>query len=173
MLYKHMELHQALKKLKASPEFKEWDEKSKNNFFSYAFKMIEPNKDYPWSLGFYYETTDKITTFIVNQDSIDSKAEEEAFKKPGTKIKPIDLKKVELTFENILKKAKEFQKQKYSQELVNKTIAILQNPDKYDTIWNLTLITLTFKTINLKINPQNGKIIHHTIESLMDFAEKK
>ena len=168
-----MELQQALKKLKESTEFKEWNEKTKNNFFSCAFKMIEDKQDPPWSLGFYHKTTDKITTFVVNKDSIDPQAEEEAFKKPDTEIKPIDIQKAELTFENILKKAEEFRKQEYPQELVNKTIAILQNLEEYGTIWNVTLITLAFKTINLKINPKNGRIIYHSIDSLMDFAEKK
>ena len=48
--------------------------------------MIEDKQDPPWSLGFYHKTTDKITTFVVNKDSIDPQAEEEAFKKPDTEI---------------------------------------------------------------------------------------
>ena len=74
--------------------------------------------------------------------------------------------------EKLLKKAEEFKKEKYPNELVSKTIAILQNLDEYGTIWNTTYVMHSFKTLNMKISPENGKILHHSLESLMDFIKK-
>ena len=167
-----MELNLALKKLKESKEFKEWNNKNQDNFFSYAFKMLENSKSIPWQLGFYHKTTDKVMTFIVDETEIKIQQEEEIFKKPDMEVKQIDIKKVKISFEKILKKAEEFKKEKYPKELVSKTIAILQNLEEYGTVWNITYVTHSFKTLNMKINSENGKILHHNLESLMDFIKK-
>ncbi len=166
-----MELKSAFKKLEESNDFKNWSSKNPDDFLSYAFKIIENNKQEPWQLGFYHKTTDKITSFIIN-DSIKIQEEEEIFKKPDMKIMPLEIKKATIPFENILKKAKEFQKNKYPKELASKTIAILQNLEEYGTIWNITYVTHSFKTLNMKINPETGEILHHDLESLMDFVKK-
>lgn len=167
-----MELNQALKKLNESKEFKEWSSKNKDAFLSYASKMLEDNKKVPWQFGFYHKATDKIITFVVDDDLLEMKEEEEVFKKPDMVVKQIDIEKVKIPFEKILEKTKEFQKNKYPKELVNKTIAILQNLEEYGNIWNITYVTHSFKTLNMKINPENGKIMHHSLESLMDFVKK-
>ena len=167
-----MELNLALKKLKESKEFKEWSNKNQDNFFSYAFKMLENSKSSSWQLGFYHKTTDKVMTFIVDETEIKIQQEEEIFKKPDMEVKQIDIKKVKISFEKILKKAEEFKKEKYPKELVSKTIAILQNLEEYGTVWNITYVTHSFKTLNMKINSENGKILHHNLESLMDFIKK-
>lgn len=167
-----MELKAALKKLKGSEEFKEWDAKNPENFLSYAFKMIESDKDSPWQFGFYYRATDKVTSFIATEDKIEVLDEEEVFKKPDTKVEPVDIEKVSLPFEKIMKKAEEFQKHHYSAELVDRTISILHNIEEYGTIWNITYITRAFKTLNMKINPENGKVEHHNASSLMDLVKK-
>ena len=81
-----MELKSALKKLKGSEEFKEWNNKNQDNFFSYAFKMIEDSKSSPWQLGFYHKTTDKMTTFVVEDSEIKIQKEEEKFKKRDMEV---------------------------------------------------------------------------------------
>jgi len=167
-----MELNQALKKLKESKEFKNWNNKNQDNFFSYAFKMLENSKSSPWQLGFYHKTTDKVMTFIVDEAEIKIEQEEEVFKKPDMEVKQINIKKAKISFEKILKKAEEFKKEKYPKELVSKTIAILQNLEEYETIWNITYVMHSFKTLNMKISPENGKVLHHSLESLMDFIKK-
>ena len=167
-----MELKQALKKLKESEEFKNWSKKVPDSYFSYAFKIVEDDKKESWQLGYYHKTTDKITTFIVNKYSIEIQKEEEIFKKPEMDVRPIDIKKVKVPFEKILKKSEEFQKNKYPKEVVSKTIVILQNLKEYGTIWNITYVTHSFKTLNIKISPENGKIITHNLESLMSLIKK-
>ncbi len=167
-----MELDLSLEKLKKSKEFKEGISENKNAFFSYAFKMIEDNKDAPWQLGFYNKSTDKVLTFIVDDNFIQMQQEEEIFKKPDMEVKPIEIEKAKLMFEKILKKAEEFQKKKYPKELVSKTIAILQNLEQFGTVWNITFVMHSFRTLNMKINPESGEILHHNLESLMDFVKE-
>ncbi|MAG72193.1 MAG: hypothetical protein CL471_18165 [Acidobacteria bacterium] len=134
--------------------------------------MLEDNKEQPWQFGFYNKSKDKVITFIVHQEKIEMQEEEEIFKKPDTKIKQIDIEKITISFKEILKKTEEFIKKKYPKELSNKTIAILQGLDKYGTVWNLTYITHSFNTINIKASPEDGKILHDKIESIMGFIKK-
>ena len=49
---------------------------------------------------------------------------------------------------------------------------ILQNLGEFGNIWNITYVTHSFKTLNIKINAENGKILHHSLDSLMDFVKK-
>ena len=85
-----MEFKQAFKKLNESKEFEDIRKKSEDTFFSYALKMLEENKEHPWQFGFYHKSTDKIFTFIVSKDNIEINKEEEIFKKPQTKVNPVD-----------------------------------------------------------------------------------
>ncbi|MBU90431.1 hypothetical protein CMO94_02715 [Candidatus Woesearchaeota archaeon] len=167
-----MELKQALKRLKESKEFKDLSNKNKDIYFSYALIMFDGNEDSQWQLGFYHKSTDKMITFIVDKDEIKMEKEEEIFKKPGIEVKKLDIEKAKIPYDEILKKAEDFQKKKYPKELVSKTIAILQNLEEYGHIWNITFVTHTFNTLNMKINPENGEIVHHNLQSLMDFVQK-
>ena len=163
-----MELNQTLEKLKQSKQFKDWNKENPDIFFSYAMKTSDSDT---WQLGFYNKKTDKMTTFILNKE-IEMQQEEEIFKKPGMEVNPINMDKINIPFKKILIKAEEFQKKKYPKELVSKTIAILQNLEQYGNTWNITYVMHSFKTLNMKISPENGKILHHSLESLMDFAKK-
>jgi len=166
-----MEIKEALEKLNESKEFKEWKQKNAATFFSYALKIIEENKEQPWNLGFCRKSADKVVTFIVDE-KIDMQEEEEIFKSPDTKVKPIEAKKTKISFSDILEKVKEFTDKTYPNELISKTIAILQNLEKYGTVWNITHITHSFNTINIKASPEDGKILYNNIESIMGLIKK-
>ena len=167
-----MGLKQALKRLKESKEFKDLSKKIKEIYFSYALIMIEDDKTAPWQIGFYHKSTDKMITFVVDKNEIKIHEEEEIFKKPGMEVKKIDMEKVKIPYNELLKKAEDFRKNKYPKELVSKTIAILQNLKEYGNIWNITYVMQSFKTLNMKINADNGKILSQEIQSLMDFVKK-
>lgn len=167
-----MELKQALGKLKQSKQFKDLSNKNKGINFSYALIMLENDKSGPWQLGFYNKSTDKMITFTVDKDEIKVEKEEEIFKKPGMEVKPLEIEKAKISYNEILKKAEDFQKKNYPKELVSKTIVILQNLEEYGNIWNITFVTHSFNTLNMKVNPENGEIVHHSLNSLMDIAKK-
>src|SRR3989338_7604693 len=161
-----MELKEALGKLEKSKELKEWKQKNSGTFFSYALKIIEEDKEQPWNLGFYNQSTDKVATFVIDSN-VEMQEEEEIFKKPETEVKPVETEKAKMLFSGILEKVKEFTDKTYPNELINKTIAILQNLEKYGTVWNITHITHSFNTINIKASPEDGKILYNNIESIM------
>lgn len=166
-----MELKEALKKLNESKEFKDWNKKNAATFFSYALKIIEESKEQPWSLGFYRKSTGKVATFIVDE-KIDMQEEEEIFKDPDAKVKPIEAEKAKISFSDILEKVKKFTDKAYPNELISRTIVILQNLEKYGTVWNITHITHSFNTINIKADAEDGKVLYNNIESIMGLIRK-
>jgi len=167
-----MELKAALNKLKKNPEFKEWKKNKKNNYFSYAFKIVEKNKQTDWQIGYYDPKTDKITTFIVEKADIKITPEEDIFKKESMKVNEINLKNVKLSLKQILDCCEKFKKKSYPKEDAIKKIAILQNLEEFGDIWNITYINQNFNTLNMKLKSNNGKIIEHKLTNLFDFKQK-
>ena len=166
-----MELKQAFDKLILSLNFKNWKKENKDTYFSYAFRIPQemPNE---WQLGFYNKANDRITTFVMNGEDISIRPEEEVFKKEGMKVYEVNLDKVKITFENAMDKASEFQADNYPKDKSLKTIAILQNIDKFGIIWNITYITEAFNTLNMKIDASNGKVIEHNLTSIISFRKE-
>ena len=163
-----MELKPALKKVEKNSDFKEWQKKNKETYFSYAFKIPqEMNED--WQLGFYNKKNDRITTFTIAGESIKIRPEEEIFKKEEAKVNKIQLEKIKLTFENAMNEAEKFQQKNYPKDKSIKTIAILQNMPQFGNIWNITYITEAFNTLNMKIDASSGKVLGHSISAIFSF----
>lgn len=163
-----MELKEALSRLEKSNEFREWGKKNKEDYFSYAFCELNTEE---WQIGYYNKKIDKITTFIVNE-KIKVMPMDEVFKEPDSKVNKIELNKVKLTFSEVIDRATEFQKKKYPKEEANKIIAILQNLKGFGNIWNLTFITKTFNTLNIKVNAGNGKVLGYKLSSIFDLRKE-
>lgn len=166
-----MDLKPALKKLEQSKDFKKWRNEHKFTYFSYAFKIPQemPNE---WQFGFYDRKKDRITTFVISNEGIRIRPEEEIFKKEETEVSEIQVDKIKLTFENAIAKASEFQQKNFPKDKSIKTIAILQNIGKFGNVWNITYITEAFNTLNMKINASNGKIMEHNISSVFSFRKE-
>ncbi len=162
-----MDFKTALKKLKESSEFKKWISKNKEAYLTYAFTMIENSEKSEWQIGYYDKKLDKVAVFNVNQ-KIEINPEQDVFKKPGASVKKINLKDVKFGLDDVLKKADDIKEKKYPKEIVTKTIAILQNIE-LGQLWNITLITSSFSTINIKIDAKTGKTIKHELVSLFQF----
>ena len=165
-------LKKALKQLDSSSEFKEWNKKNKQSYFSYAFNMSAGKELENWQLGYYDKKKDKVTTFIIKEEGIEVKPEEDVFKKEETEVKEINLEQAKINIDDILKKAAEFQKKKYAKELPAKIILILQNLPDLGNLWNVTYVTHAFNTLNMKISSSNGKILEHKLMPLVDFKAK-
>ena len=167
-----MDLKSALKSLENNANFKKWHNKNKSTYFSYAFKIPQEMPS-QWQLGFYEKKKDKITTFVVDDGSISIRPAEEVFKKEETKINEIDIKKIKITFDNALEKAGEFQSKNFPKNKTIKTIAILQNIPELGSIWNITYITESFNTLNMKIDASTGNLIEHNFASILSFRQKE
>ena len=167
-----MDLKPALKKLEESPNFKSWKQKHKGTFFSYAFKIPQEMGLSDWQLGFYNKKNDKIITFVVKGSNIEMKPEEDVFKKEGVKVNEVQLSNVKLTFDNALSKANEFQENNFPKDKSVKTIAIMQNLPELGNIWNITYVTETFNTLNMKIDAATGKVLENNLSSIFSFRKE-
>ena len=166
-----MDLKPALKKLEGSQKFKQWRKKSKSTYFSYAFKIPQemPNE---WQLGFYDKKNDKITTFVIDDIDVKIRPEEEVFKKEEAKINEVQLDHINLTFDNAIMKAKEFQEKNFPKDKSIKTIAILQNLPELGNVWNITYVTEAFNTLNMKVDASTGRILEHNLSSVFSFRKE-
>ena len=167
-----MDLKPSLKKLEESSDFRKWHIKNKNTYLSYAFKIPQEMKDSEWQFGFYNKKKDRITTFVINDDSIQIRPEEEIFKKDDMEVNGIQLGKVKLTFDNAVAKADEFQQKNFPKDKSIKTIAILQNMPELGNIWNITYVTEAFNTLNMKIDASTGKVLEHNFSSVLSFRKE-
>ena len=154
---------ESLKKLENSKEFKEFMKKNENVFLCNGFVILE-NGVGDWQIDFYDDLNDKLMSFTLKGKIM--KRESEAFKNEKIKISELDAEKVKIELKNALDNIKELMDKKYSNESVTKTIVILQNYKKKN-IWNITHITTSFKTLNVKLNAENGKIISEDLKSVI------
>jgi hypothetical protein len=128
----------------------------------------ESEKDIKWELGFYSEKADKIVVFET-EPKINMRPEEDAFKKEGT-IKKLDINKIKLNISKALKICDELVNKKYPHRSITKKIIILQNLDKQ--IYNITLVTLSFDILNIRIDAINGEVLSDNIQSIMGLGRK-
>jgi hypothetical protein len=158
-----MNFLESLNKLKKSNIFIKWKNKNKNFYLTHGFLMIEPNCKKEWQIGFYNPKKDNIETFCVNEKVVKTPLEK-VFKKKK-KINELDLNKVKFEFEKASKQADEIQKTKYPKHNPVKKIFIIQNLD-LGQVWNITYVTNTFNTLNIKLDSETGKVIKHELISL-------
>lgn len=167
-----MDLKAALQKLEQSQHFRKWHQKNKGTYFSYAFKIPQEMQKDEWQLGFYNSKNGKITTFVMLNDDIKIRPEEDVFKREETKISQIELDKIKTSFDDAIKKANEFQNKNFPKDRSVKTIVILQNMPELGNIWNITYVTESFNTLNMKIDASNGRILEHNLTSIFSFRQK-
>jgi len=164
-----MQIKELIKTLESNKDFKNWKKTHKIDYLVHIFKMVdETNKDL-WQIGYYNKEEDQITTCILEKDKVQIVPETEIFRKEKHVIKKLNLTKIKVDFEKALEKALALQKKEYQAEKPIKIIAILQHLDQQ--LWNITFVTISFKTLNIKINAETGEIKSHDLKSLVDFKK--
>ncbi len=163
-----MDVHESIARITSSVLFKEWFEKNKNCFLAHLFVMLdEANKD-TIQAGFYNPETEKMTTFMLTGSRVQKIEEQEVLKKEG-RIQKLEPSKIKLTIDEALKKAKKaFDKYK---ETPIKTFFIIQNAEEH-TMYNITYMTQTLKTVNIKIDAETGEIFKQSSQKLIDFPKQ-
>ena len=159
-----MRFKQALKKLYDSKVYKEW--KTKSCYLTYGFIMISEEVKQEWQIGCYDPKADRITAFTIS-DKVIKNPESEVFKK-NSEVFELEPSKIKLTLEKTLEKAEEVQKTKYAQHTPVKKVVILQKLS-IGQVWNITYITNTFKTLNIKIDAESGEVLKHDLIELFRF----
>ncbi len=160
-----MQFKDALKKLNKSSEFNDWKNKHKDSYLSYGFIMIASDVQQDWQLGYYNPGNDTLTSFSVNERVIKN-PDAEIFKNKS-KVQRLDTRKVKINLNKALRIAETLQKEKYSAHIPIKKIIILQNLD-LGQVWNITYVTQSFKTLNIKINSETGEILKYDLVDLFN-----
>jgi len=164
-------LKEVVKKVESSKAFKSFKKEHQDYFLAHCFAMLvegEKEKDIKWELGYYSEKADKIVVFEI-MPKVNMRPEEDAFKKEGT-IKKLDIKKVKINLAKALKICDELTNKKYPNRSITKKIIILQNLEK--EMYNITLVTLSFDILNVRVDASTGKILSDNIQSIMGLGRR-
>ena len=145
---------ESFKKLLSSKEYKEYKKNNPDSYLTSCFIIIDKTN---WQFDFYNKNN-TITSFIIN-NKIEITKNQKIFQKEKTKLKELDLNKIKITLKEALKLIK-------TKDNFVKTIVILQ-----PYLWNITLITSTFKVLNVKIDAIKKEIISEQYESILNFKQ--
>ena len=158
-----------LEKLEKRDEFLSWKKGHTDAFLAHVMVLIEEGVDHQYDIGYY--DGEKMATFLVDKDvtSVEVKADQEVFKDPEHEILKLNKDKIHFGYEDALKKAAEIQKEKYPTHIPMKEVVLLQHI-KEGSVWNITYMTKTFKTLNIKIDSDNGKVISDKLVELFSFG---
>jgi hypothetical protein len=164
-----MEIKNVVEKLENHSEFKVWKEKNPKSYLANVFKM-EGAKDLDeWQVG-YYNENGTVTSFTVGKD-IKILPDQEIFQKEKKAVHELDINEVKIDLNQALDAAKEFQTTKLKGNDPAKIMVVVQNIADH-TLYNITYITITFNTLNMKIDAGTGELIDYEITSMLQFQGK-
>jgi len=155
-----------IKRLESSQEFREHIKKNPDIFLAHVFYMFDEANKGVIQAGYYSKKKDTISTFIIEKEKICFNCEDRVFREQKTAIKPLDLSRVKIDVSEALEIADKMQKEKYPVHVPLKKIAILQHLPA-GQVWNITFLTQSFKTLNIKIDSETKKIISENLVSII------
>ncbi len=158
-----MNLKEKKQELEATAFYKEWKQKHPDTYLAHFFII----SDTEMQLGYYEQATDTIWTFTPGITNIAE--DKEIFKEEKT-IPALEISQVKIGVEEAKQKAQEYQKEKYPRDPISKNIVVLQTLDG-KAIYNMTLITLTFKMLNLRIDATTGEVVLEKMQPIMNLVQ--
>jgi hypothetical protein len=163
-----MEPKEALNKLKESQVFNNWNPTHPCYLVHFLSELNNQLQPETWSIGFYNNKTDRITTFTLT-DPIQVQPDSEVFKQEDT-INELDITRITTTAAEAINAAKNIQKEHYQQHLPVKGLLVLQH--LREPTWNITFITSTFAALNIKINATTNLTLEHNLTAFNDLRAK-
>jgi hypothetical protein len=159
-----MDLHEALKLLHASKEYKTFSKASKG-FLAHAFVMVEKGAE-EWQIGYFCADEDRMYSFIIGK-KIEALPPAEVLKADVTihELHPADVK---ITPAEALDIAEQTRKKHYSADLPIKVFYLIQHLPE-GAVYNITYVTQRFTTMNIKILAKDGTVHKHSNEPLIAF----
>lgn len=159
-----MEFEDYIERVEKSDLFIDWKIKNPDYYLVHIFMM----SGQPVQVGYYNEEEDKVASFIL-KDEIEMNPPEESFKKADS-IPVLDVERVKIDIPEAFKKAKTLKEEKYSKEVIDKDMSILQMLED-SPIYNITFITKAFNFINIKVDAETSEILKHQINSILDLKK--
>ncbi|MCF7862274.1 hypothetical protein K9M79_08620 [Candidatus Woesearchaeota archaeon] len=161
-----MKLLKSVDDLEQTDEFLGWSSKNPNCFLAHIFKMEDDIQ-----IGYYNSENSRITTFSFGDGEIKINPDSEPFKPEDKSLLPLDREKIKIDDDQALQIARDLAKEKYPKEMEQKTFMILQNLE-IGQVYNITILTHAFKTINIKVSTEDGKVLFDDLISVFDFKAK-
>lgn len=153
---------EAIQKLEHSEVFRNWQNQNQGYYLVHVFYMT----GHPVQVGYYSEKADNIVTFDVDE-KVNANPASDVFKESST-VSALDMEKVMLTLDEARVKMKDLIENEYPTTKHQKEMIILQDMNG-DMVYNATYFTVDFKTLNIKINATDGKVISHSLDNLISF----
>lgn len=165
-------MKKAHEKLVNHKVYKDWRAKNSEPYLAHAFVMLHQNYHPNWQFGYYSPEKDSVATFVISEDDVTFNPETEVFKDPDKKVLELTLSNVKKSFDEAYTIAEQVCKEKCSGQPINSTIAVLQNLHEHGIVWNMTLVTLAFNTVNVKVDANTGEIKSIKVDSLMSLGKR-
>lgn len=156
----------ALEKLEKSAEYTSWRKSEPDSYLAHFFYLDDPENRESVQIGYYNEKKQRMTTFVVGPAGIEVQPDLEVLKREETPLLALDRGIVGFDSKTILAKADIEQADKYPRQPVFRKFFILQKLD-IGQVYNVTLFTQTFKTINFKFDARSGELLKHNMGSLI------
>lgn len=153
-----MNFKEIVNKLESSEEFKKWHENNKSYFLAHFFKILEEDD---WQVG--YSNGDDVASISLNPIIIEE--HQEISKKPNDKVLPLNIYDFKINFDEAKEIFKNLIEEKYVGENTFKTIVLVQNIDG-NNVFNITGLTHSFKTLNVKIDSK-GNVLSDSLITLV------
>lgn len=147
-----------------SDMFKDWRKRNPDSYLTHAFCMHDGTSIDEWQFGYYNKSRDKIATFVLDDD-VTLMPESDVLKKDDL-LNKLDIENVKIDVTKALEISKKLQEEKYKGQLPLKTIILLQHLNE-GLVWNITYLTVAFKTLNIKVSAIDGKIADSSLKSLI------
>ncbi len=165
-----MKIQSIVQDIENHKEFQAWHKQHATCFLAHVFMMID-KKGMTWQLGYCDGAgsgDEMITTVTLAEDMLTISKPEKAFKKPGSTIKALKMGEVQTDVPDVLTMLHDLQHKKYPAELPVKKIVVLQNIAE-GQVYNVTYVTQTMKTLNIKVDAGSGKVVSEKLEEVFSF----
>lgn len=163
-----MDAKEVILSLMDKDEYKEYSQNKKGFYPVHFFAFFEKDFMKDCHVGFFDDEKGAMDTFALMNDKIQINTEPELLKHADEKIKALELERIKVTTDSAINTLNELMTKKYKKEGVDKVFCILQNIDA-GQVWNITTVTKSFNTLNVKIDSETGKIVEDKLMSIFEF----
>lgn len=158
----------ALTKLHQDEAFKTWQQENNDAYLAHIFIDMDKG-NISFQIG-YAHSNETITTFTITENSIQKSEPQQVLKHPDSKILKLDIEKVITTVPEALDAAEKCQKENYPKHLPIKKFIILQHLE-HGQVYNITYVSQTMDTLNIKVNAETGTIVDHKTTHLVNITK--
>lgn len=163
-------LYTTKEKIESTEVFLKFKKENPENYLTSAFFISPFSKlEYSWQLDYFSPKNHTISSFKFENNDLKIIKNQNIFQKNKNQLNELNLE--DIKFSKIKEKIEELKNEKSASESFNKIIVLLQNIEN-QTIWNITLLTNSFKVWNIKINAENGQILSEKLENVLSFKAK-